>query len=253
MLGPSPSASAAAIASRLASVPFVIWGLESSWESGRWRGAVLGGLALACQVFAGHLQDALLTICLVGLYGLYRAATERALKARVSALGMAVALVGVGVLLSAVQWVPSMELLDRSPRAGGLSWDSLTLGSWHPELLPTLVVREAYGTRARSVMTDNGSAYRSVVHALACRALGLKHLRTRPYRPQTNGKAEHFIRTLLGGWAYGAIYGSSAERHAALPGLLDYSNHQRPHGSLSHQTPMTRLQTVMNNVPGSYT
>src|SRR5271166_4712798 len=95
----------------LASVPFVIWGLEWSWSSGRWRGAVLGGLALAFQVFAGHLQDSLLTIGLVGLYGLYRAATERERTARVRALAMSVVLVGVGVLLSAVQWVPSKELL----------------------------------------------------------------------------------------------------------------------------------------------
>ncbi|MGP0069364.1 MAG: YfhO family protein [Isosphaeraceae bacterium] len=133
----------------MASVPFVIWGLESSWESGRWRGAVLGGVALACQVFAGHLQDALLMVVLVGLYGLYRAATERNWKTRGTALGMAVTLVVVGVLVSAVQWVPSKELLDRSPRAGGLPWGELVFGSWGPELLPTLVVREAYGTRAR--------------------------------------------------------------------------------------------------------
>jgi len=133
----------------LASVPFVVLGLEWSWAGRRWRGTVTGGLALAFQVFAGHLQDALLTIGLVGLYSLYRAATERGLRARASAVGMAVALVGVGVLLSAVQWVPSKELLDRSPRAGGLAWRDLTYGSWHPELLPTMVVREAYGTRAR--------------------------------------------------------------------------------------------------------
>ncbi len=133
----------------MASVPFVILGLECSWESGRWRGAVLGGLALACQVFAGHLQDALLMVVLVGIYGLYRAATEGSAKARINALAMAGALVVVGVLVSAVQWVPSKELLDRSPRAGGLPWGELVFGSWSPELLPTLVVREAYGTRAR--------------------------------------------------------------------------------------------------------
>lgn len=111
----------------------------------------------------------------------------------------------------------------------------------------------AYGIRVRGVMTDNGSAYRSLMHALACRALGLRHLRTRPYRPRTNGKAERFIRTLLGGWAYGAIYGSSSERTAALHGWLDYYNRRRAHGSLSHQAPMTRLRSLMNNVPGSYT
>ena len=69
-------------------------------------------------------------------------------------------------------------------------------------------------------MTDNGSPYRSTIHALACRALGIRHLRTRPRRPQTNGKAERFIRTMLGGWAYGAIYGTSRERTAALDGWL---------------------------------
>ena len=58
----------------------------------------------------------------------------------------------------------------------------------------------------QELITDNGSAYRSTVHAIACRTLGIRHLRTRPYRPQTNGKAERFIRTMLGGWAYGAIY-----------------------------------------------
>jgi transposase InsO family protein len=110
----------------------------------------------------------------------------------------------------------------------------------------------ALGVRVEQVMTDNGNAYRSVVHALACRSLGLRHLRTRPYRPRTNGKAERFIRTLVGGWAYGAVYRSSVERTAALGGWLDFYNRRRPHGSLSHQAPMSRLLQLMNNVPGSY-
>src|SRR5690606_29946721 len=96
----------------------------------------------------------------------------------------------------------------------------------------------AYGVRVERVMTDNGSAYVSSIHRLACKALGLKHLRTRPYRPRTNGKAERFIRTLLAGWAYGAIYRDSAERTAALAGWLDFYNRRRPHGSLSHQPPL---------------
>jgi transposase InsO family protein len=110
----------------------------------------------------------------------------------------------------------------------------------------------AYGVRVERVMTDNGSAYIATVHALACRALGIKHLRTRPYRPRTNGKAERFIRTMLGGWAYGAIYRNSHERRAALSGWLDFYNRQRPHGSLSHQAPITRLHALMNNPLGSY-
>jgi transposase InsO family protein len=110
---------------------------------------------------------------------------------------------------------------------------------------------ELHGVRVERVMTDNGSGYRSILHALACRALGLRHLRTRPYRPRTNGKAERFIRTLLGGWAYGAIYGNSAERTRALAGWLDHYNRRRPHGSLNRQTPLQRL-AALNNLPGSY-
>ncbi len=110
----------------------------------------------------------------------------------------------------------------------------------------------AYGVQVERVLTDNGSAYRAMIHALACRTLGIKHLRTRPYRPRTNGKAERFIRTLLGGWAYGAICGSSTERERALAGWLHFYNHRRPHCSLSHQAPITRLHALMNNLVWSY-
>jgi transposase InsO family protein len=110
----------------------------------------------------------------------------------------------------------------------------------------------SYGITTERLITDNGSAYRSTVHAIACRALGIRHLRTRPYRPQTNGKAERFIRTLLGGWAYGAIYRDSAERNAALAGWLDFYNRRRPHGALSHKPPIARLNEL-NNVLGTYT
>jgi hypothetical protein len=133
----------------LASVPFVFWCLEAAWDSGRLRPLVLGALAMSCQVFAGHLQDTILTAAAAGLYSLYRAATERGIRARSGALGLAAGLVLLALCVSAVQWIPSKELLDRSPRAQGLTWDELTFGSWHPELLPTLIVREAYGTRAR--------------------------------------------------------------------------------------------------------
>jgi transposase InsO family protein len=109
-----------------------------------------------------------------------------------------------------------------------------------------------HGMPVEQLMTDNGSAYRSTVHAIACRALGIRHLRTRPYRPQTNGKAERFIRTLLGGWAYGAIYGTSTERTAALDGWLWHYNHQRKHSALSHKPPTTRL-AERTNLIGTYT
>jgi transposase InsO family protein len=109
----------------------------------------------------------------------------------------------------------------------------------------------SYGITVERLLTDNGSPYRSTVHAIACRALGIRHLRTRPYRPQTNGKAERFIRTLLGGWAYGAIYRDSTERNAALPGWIDFYNRRRPHGALSHKPPIARLNEL-NNPLGSY-
>src|SRR4051794_39026469 len=98
----------------LASVPLVVWALEAAWERGRLWPVVLGSLALASQVFAGHLQDTILTSGLVGLYALYRAATERGLRERLSALGTAACLLGLGCAIAAVQWVPSKELLDRS-------------------------------------------------------------------------------------------------------------------------------------------
>jgi transposase InsO family protein/transposase-like protein len=105
-----------------------------------------------------------------------------------------------------------------------------------------------HGITVERVMTDNGSPYISAVHALACRALGIRHQRTRPRRPQTNGKAERFIRTMLAGWAYGAIYGSSQERTAALDGWLYHYNHHRRHSAIGRQTPIRRL----NNLLGSY-
>jgi transposase InsO family protein/transposase len=108
-----------------------------------------------------------------------------------------------------------------------------------------------HGIRVERVMSDNGSCYRSSIHALACRSLAIRHLRTRPYRPRTNGKAERFIRTMLGAWAYGAIYGTSAERTRALSGWLEFYNWQRPHGSLSHKPPGTRLHEL-NNQARSY-
>ena len=109
----------------------------------------------------------------------------------------------------------------------------------------------SYEVTVQRVMTDNGSAYRSAIHAVACRALGVRHLRTRPYRPRTNGKAERFIQTLLRGWAYGAIYRSSEQRKSALWGWLDFYNHERPHGSLNRQAPAERLALLENNVLGT--
>jgi transposase InsO family protein len=132
----------------------------------------------------------------------------------------------------------------------------------YAEVLPTLTARCASGflRRAvawfaergidvRAVMTDNGSSYTAHAHRSALAELGLRHLRTRPYRPRTNGKAERFIQTLLNEWAYERIYGSSTERAAALPRFLERYNFRRPHGSLGHRPPASRL----TNVAGNYT
>jgi transposase InsO family protein len=106
----------------------------------------------------------------------------------------------------------------------------------------------AHGVAVERVMTDNGSAYRAHQHRIACHQLGLKHLFTRPYRPRTNGKAERFIKTLTERWAHGRLYANSTERTAALDAWLYHYNFTRPHGSLSHKPPGSRL----TNAPGNY-
>ncbi len=108
-----------------------------------------------------------------------------------------------------------------------------------------LAFYKRHGITVQSVITDNGSPYISILHALACRRLHIKHLRTRPRRPQTNGKAERFIRTLLAGWAYGAIYRTSSERTAALDGWLWHYNYQRRHSALGHHPPITRVTNLL--------
>ena len=130
----------------------------------------------------------------------------------------------------------------------------------YAEVLTTLTARDAIGflRRAvawfcergvliRAVMSDNGSAYIALAYRRALSELRLRHLRIRPYRPRTNGKAERFIQTLLDEWAYERIYGSSTERTAALPIFLERYNFRRPHGSLGHRPPGSRLTNVVRN------
>ena len=105
----------------------------------------------------------------------------------------------------------------------------------------------ARGVTVKAVMTDNGACFIAHDYQRAVRALGLKQLRIRPGRPRTNGKAERLIQTLLNEWAYARIYGSSTERAATLPLYLDRYNYRRPHGSLSHQPPASRLNNVLGN------
>jgi len=99
----------------------------------------------------------------------------------------------------------------------------------------------AHGIEVRRLLTDNGTPYRSRAFRSAAAEQGLRHLFTRPYRPQTNGKAEAFVKLVQNGWAYRRPYGSGAERITALDGYLVYYNHHRPHGGLDGLTPMQRL------------
>src|SRR5208283_3084886 len=104
------------------------------------------------------------------------------------------------------------------------------------------------GVRIERVMTDNGSCYRSKAFARTCKILGLKHIRTRPYTPKTNGKAERFIQTSLREWAYGRAYNTSDERAAELPRWLHRYNWHRPHGSIGAKPPISRLALTGNNL-----
>ena len=103
------------------------------------------------------------------------------------------------------------------------------------------------GVDVQAVMTDNGSCYVAHSYRQALAELRLRQLRIKPGRPRTNGKAERFIQTLLNEWAYARIYGSSTERTAALPAFLRRYNFTRPHGSLGHQAPASRLNNLLGN------
>jgi len=98
------------------------------------------------------------------------------------------------------------------------------------------------GITVERVMTDNGSPYRSAKWAQWCADHDIRHLRTRPYRPRANGKAERFIQTMLREWAYAATYQSSIHRRNVLPAWLDYYNNKRPHSALGHKPPITRIE-----------
>jgi transposase InsO family protein len=136
---------------------------------------------------------------------------------------------------------------DYSRLAYAEVFDDETAASAITFLRHALAFFARHGVDVQRVMTDNGSAYRSAIHALACGALGIRHLRTRPYRPRTNGKAERFIQTLTRRWARGRLYANSAERTAALDAWLEHYNFTRPHGSLGHKPPGSRLTKAPRN------
>ena len=115
-------------------------------------------------------------------------------------------------------------------------------------LAAAITYYESLGVTVARVMTDNGSCYRSSAFARACRKLGLRHIRTRPYTPRTNGKAERFIQTALREWAYAVAYPTSRHRAAELPTWLHRYNWHRPHGSLNSSTPISRLNLTEDNL-----
>ena len=104
------------------------------------------------------------------------------------------------------------------------------------------------GVKVERVMTDNGSCYKAFAFRRACKRLGLKHLRTKPYTPKTNGKAERFIQTSLREWAYAMAYPNSRERKDELPIWLHRYNWHRPHAGINDKTPISRLGLAGNNV-----
>jgi transposase InsO family protein len=154
---------------------------------------------------------------------------------------------------------------ERQHRNRGIGWDAVHLAiddhsrvsfaSIKPDeaglscaefLRDALAYYASLGVRIERVMTDNGSGYVSKAFKSACQELGVRHIRTRPYTPKTNGKAERFVQTSLREWAYARPYESSAQRHAALQPFIDHYNWLRPHFALRHQPPMTRIPGMNN-------
>jgi len=115
-------------------------------------------------------------------------------------------------------------------------------------LIAAVAYYRRLGIRTERVMTDNGACYKSKLWAATCRKLAIKHIRTKPYTPQTNGKAERFIQTALREWAYATAFETSDQRHDELPRWLHRYNWHRPHASLGGQPPISRLSLTRNNV-----
>lgn len=167
-------------------------------------------------------------------------------------------------------WRPGHRVTgDRQQGCDGAGWEfvhvaiddasRLAFTSLHPDerggsacraLLQTVRYYRGLGIRFERVMTDNGACYRSHSFRRLCARLGLKHIRTKPYTPRTNGKAERFIQTSLREWAYARSYDSSEQRAQHLPAWLHHYNWHRPHSSLNYKPPISRAPLPLNNVLG---
>src|SRR5690606_25657379 len=150
-------------------------------------------------------------------------------------------------------WQALHVAIDDHSRVGfSLMLTDETANSACAFLLAALRYYKTVGVKVQQVMTDNGSAYKSRRFAKLLRRLGIKHIRTRPYTPRTNGKAERFIQTLLREWAYAFIYPTSAHRARELQPWMYHYNFHRPHSATSHRPPITRLGFDGNNVLRNY-
>lgn len=139
-------------------------------------------------------------------------------------------------------WEFAHVAIDDHSRAGFVEMHADEKKGSATSFLKTTVARlAAEGVIVKRLLTDNGPAYRSRLFNKTCQALGIKHTYTRPYTPQTNGKAERFIQTCLREWAYGRLWQNSAERTAWLPAFLDYYNNRRNHSALGFRPPASRL------------
>jgi transposase InsO family protein len=115
-------------------------------------------------------------------------------------------------------------------------------------LMAAVTYYASFGVKLERAMTDNGSCYRSHAFRTACKQLGLRHIRTKPYTPKTNGKAERFIQSSLREWAYAHAYDHSQQRREQLPLWLHRYNWHRPHAGIGDRTPVSRLGLTENNV-----
>ena len=155
----------------------------------------------------------------------------------------------------------------RSTKAGGTGWEYVHIAiddasrvavtGIYPDEKATSAIAclrkavayyQSLGITVTRVMTDNGSCYKSFAFAAACKDLRLKHIRTKPYTPKTNGKAERFIQTALREWAYARAYDTSEQRKSHLPEWTHMYNWHRPHGSLNSKPPISRLGLHMDNL-----
>ena len=140
-------------------------------------------------------------------------------------------------------WEFAHVAIDDHSRAGFVQMRADERKDSATAFLATTVARfAARGVTIKRLLTDNGPAYRSRLFNNTCQALGIKHTYTRPYTPQTNGKAERFIQTCLREWAYGRLWNNSSERTAWLPAFLDYYNNRRAHSALGYMPPASRLR-----------